>query len=120
MPTWWRCRRTRRPTWPSLPGLVVLTSLAPDHLDWHGSVEAYYQDKLRLAYAGPPGQLAVNAASEEAVRRTVGHPGRTLFGPEGRVSVDISGVVRWTGCRWWTARTCGSPADTVCGISVGR
>ncbi len=75
------------------PGLVVLTSLAPDHLDWHGSVEAYYRDKLRLAYAGPPGQLAVNAGSEEAVRRTAGHPGRTLFGPEGRVSVDTSGVV---------------------------
>ncbi len=75
------------------PGLVVLTSLAPDHLDWHRSEEAYYRDKLRLVTAGPPGDLAVNAGSEEAIRRTAGHPRRTLFGPEGRVSVDASGVL---------------------------
>jgi len=75
------------------PGLVVLTSLAPDHLDWHGSEEAYYRDKLRLVEAGPPGVLAVNARSEEAVRRTAGHPRRTLFGPSGRVSVDHAATV---------------------------
>ena len=70
------------------PGVVVLTSLAPDHLDWHGGEEAYYRDKLRLIEAGPPGALAVNAGSDEAVRRTEGHPARTLFGPTGRVRVD--------------------------------
>jgi len=81
------------------PGVCVLTSLAPDHLDWHGGVEAYYRDKLRLVEAGPPGALAVNAASAEAVRRTAGHPGRLLFGPEGRVRVtpadriEVDGVV---------------------------
>jgi UDP-N-acetylmuramoylalanine--D-glutamate ligase len=75
------------------PGLVVLTSLAPDHLDWHRSEEAYYRDKLRLVEAGPPGILAVNAGSDEAVRRTAGHPRRTLFGPSGRVRVDDSAVV---------------------------
>ena len=75
------------------PGVVVLTSLAPDHLDWHRSEEAYYRDKLRLIEAGPPGDLAVNAGSEEAVRRTAHHPRRTLFGPSGRVSVDTSAVV---------------------------
>jgi len=43
--------------------------------------------------------LAVNAGSEEAVRRTTGHPRRTLFGPSGRVTVDdaarvaVDGVV---------------------------
>jgi UDP-N-acetylmuramoylalanine--D-glutamate ligase len=75
------------------PGLVVLTSLAPDHLDWHRSEEAYYRDKLRLVEAGPPGSLAVNAGSEEAVRRTAHHPDRTLFGPSGRVRVDTAAVV---------------------------
>ncbi len=75
------------------PGLVVLTSLAPDHLDWHGSEEAYFRDKLRLVEAGPPGILAVNAASPEAVRRTDDHPRRTLFGPRGRVRVDDAAVV---------------------------
>jgi UDP-N-acetylmuramoylalanine--D-glutamate ligase len=79
------------------PGLVVLTSLAPDHLDWHRSEEAYYRDKLRLVEAGPPGSLAVNAGSEEAVRRTAHHPERTLFGPSGRVRVDAASVVHVDG-----------------------
>jgi UDP-N-acetylmuramoylalanine--D-glutamate ligase len=76
------------------PGLVVLTSLAPDHLDWHGNEETYYRDKLRLVDAGPSGLLAVNAGSEVALRRTAHHHGRTLFGPSGRVWVDAASVVR--------------------------
>ena len=75
------------------PRVCVLTSLAPDHLDWHGGVEAYYRDKLRLVTAGPAGRLAVNAASPEAVARTGGHPDRTLYGPAGRVRLEPSGVV---------------------------
>jgi UDP-N-acetylmuramoylalanine--D-glutamate ligase len=75
------------------PGLVVLTGLAPDHLDWHGGEEAYYRDKLRLVDAGPPGELAVNAASDEALRRTARHPRRTLYGSSGRVTVDATGTV---------------------------
>jgi UDP-N-acetylmuramoylalanine--D-glutamate ligase len=79
------------------PGVCVLTSLAPDHLDWHGSEEAYYQDKLRLVEAGPPGALAVNAASDEAVRRTAHHPARMLFGASGRVRLDPSGMIEADG-----------------------
>ena len=81
------------------PGVVVLTSLAPDHLDWHGGAEIYYRDKLRLVDAGPPGRLAVYAGNEEALRRTVGHPDRTLFGPAGRVRVDDGGWVEVDGER---------------------
>lgn len=33
------------------PGLVVLTSLGADHLDWHGSLDQYHQDKLSLTHA---------------------------------------------------------------------
>jgi UDP-N-acetylmuramoyl-L-alanine---L-glutamate ligase len=73
------------------PGVCVLTSLAPDHLDWHGGEEAYYRDKLRLIEAGPPGKLAVNAGNAEALARTEGHPHRTLFGPRGRVAVGTGG-----------------------------
>jgi UDP-N-acetylmuramoylalanine--D-glutamate ligase len=79
------------------PGVCVLTSLAPDHVDWHGGVEAYYRDKLRLIEAGPPGALAVNAASPEAVKRTDGHHHRVLFGPRGRVQVTPSGQVEVDG-----------------------
>ncbi len=75
------------------PGVCVLTSLAPDHLDWHRGVEIYYRDKLRLISAGPPGLLAVNAASAEAVRRTADHPHRMLFGASGRVRAESSGMI---------------------------
>jgi UDP-N-acetylmuramoylalanine--D-glutamate ligase len=30
------------------PPVVAVTSLSPDHLDWHGGVENYYSDKLSL------------------------------------------------------------------------
>jgi UDP-N-acetylmuramoylalanine--D-glutamate ligase len=30
------------------PSVVAVTSLSPDHLDWHRSVERYYADKLSL------------------------------------------------------------------------
>jgi len=57
------------------PGLVVLTSLAPDHLDWHGNEEAYYRDKLRLVQAGPPGILAVRRTASSLPALTARIPG---------------------------------------------
>lgn len=35
------------------PHTAVLTSLFPEHLDWHGSEDAYYRDKLNLVAHGP-------------------------------------------------------------------
>lgn len=85
------------------PQVVVLTSLAPDHLDWHGGVEPYYRDKLRLIEAGRPGggacALAVSAGNDEAVHRTASHPHRTLYGPAGRVAVAEDGWVVADGVR---------------------
>lgn len=31
-----------------LPDIAALTNLYPEHVDWHGSVERYYKDKLHL------------------------------------------------------------------------
>ena len=84
------------------PKAVVLTSLAPDHLDWHGGVEPYYRDKLRLVTAGRPdgaGALAVSAGNPEAVHRTADHPDRMLYGPEGRVQVGADGWIGVDGTR---------------------
>ncbi len=79
------------------PQVAVLTSLAPDHLDWHGGVEPYYRDKLRLIEAVPPGQIAVSAASSQALSRTAAHPHRTLYGPEGRVVATSAGIIEVDG-----------------------
>ncbi|MCW4386572.1 UDP-N-acetylmuramoyl-L-alanine--D-glutamate ligase [Salinibacterium sp. SYSU T00001] len=42
------------------PDTAVLTSLFPEHLDWHGSEQAYYRDKLNLV-AHRPRRVIVNA-----------------------------------------------------------
>ena len=43
---------------PCSPPVVAVTSLHPDHLDWHGGVEQYYRDKLS-ACTQPGAELTV-------------------------------------------------------------
>jgi UDP-N-acetylmuramoylalanine--D-glutamate ligase len=45
---------------------AAILNLAPDHLDWHGSVEAYAADKARI---WAPGTAAVFNADDDATRR---------------------------------------------------
>ena len=40
------------------PPVVAVTSLHPDHLDWHGGVEQYYRDKLSMC-SQPGAELTV-------------------------------------------------------------
>jgi UDP-N-acetylmuramoyl-L-alanine---L-glutamate ligase len=49
------------------PPTVAVTSLFPDHLDWHGTVERYYADKLSLCTK--PGVRRVIAPADDAVLR---------------------------------------------------
>ncbi len=56
------------------PGTVgVLLNLFPAHLDYHGDVEAYYADKVRLFELISDGTRLVCAQQEEAVVRTRAH-----------------------------------------------
>lgn len=49
------------------PHVVAVTSLSPDHLDWHGTVERYYADKLSLA-TRPGVTLALADGFDERLR----------------------------------------------------
>jgi UDP-N-acetylmuramoylalanine--D-glutamate ligase len=49
------------------PPVVAVTSLSPDHLDWHGSVERYYADKLSLCTK--PGVTVALVEGNNAVLR---------------------------------------------------
>ena len=60
----------------SAPPVVAVTSLYPDHLDWHGSVDAYYRDKLSLCRLPGAALTVANAADGELRRR------RDQLGPE--------------------------------------
>jgi UDP-N-acetylmuramoylalanine--D-glutamate ligase len=49
------------------PHVVAVTSLSPDHLNWHGTVERYYADKLSLC-TKPGVEVAVADGSDERLR----------------------------------------------------
>ncbi len=76
---------------PSLrPAAGALLNLAPDHLDWHGSFDAYAQAKTRV-WAVPPGCAIGNADDARvaallpagAVTFTLGEPGEGQLGVAG-------------------------------------
>jgi UDP-N-acetylmuramoylalanine--D-glutamate ligase len=63
----------------SAPRVVVVTSLHPDHLNWHGgSVERYYADKLALCTLPGAEVTIADAASDELRER------QSLLGPRVR------------------------------------
>jgi UDP-N-acetylmuramoyl-L-alanine---L-glutamate ligase len=71
--------------------LGVVTSLYEEHLDWHGSVEQYVQDKLRLADASEA--LLINGQQGTLIERTHGHAGRLFFGRPDGWHVDDNGWI---------------------------
>ena len=74
------------------PRVVAVTSLSPDHLDWHGTVERYYADKLSLC-TKPGVALALADGSDERLRAQA-----DLLGPHLRwVTADGVGAGRVPG-----------------------
>jgi UDP-N-acetylmuramoylalanine--D-glutamate ligase len=49
------------------PPVAAVTSLHPDHLDWHGGVETYYRDKLS-ACSQPGADLTVASGDSDLLR----------------------------------------------------
>ena len=47
-----------------LPDIAALTNLYPEHVDWHGSVERYYRDKLHLIGRDGGFAVALGAAAK--------------------------------------------------------
>jgi UDP-N-acetylmuramoyl-L-alanine---L-glutamate ligase len=72
--------------------LAVLTSLYPEHADWHLTVERYVRDKINLLSRGK--RRVVNSAAAEAVDSIVpGAPGQNyLFNEESGIHSDDSGI----------------------------
>ena len=58
----------------SSPPVVAVTSLFPDHLDWHGDVGTYYAEKLSLC-AQPGARLTIADGSSDALRARLPAPG---------------------------------------------
>jgi UDP-N-acetylmuramoylalanine--D-glutamate ligase len=60
---------------PYTPPVVAVTSLHPDHLDWHGGVEQYYRDKLSMC-SQPGAELTVANGDSDLLAARV-----ALLGP---------------------------------------
>jgi UDP-N-acetylmuramoylalanine-D-glutamate ligase len=60
---------------PCTPPVTAVTSLHPDHLDWHGGVEQYYRDKLSMC-TQPGADLTVANGDSDLLRQR-----ETLLGP---------------------------------------
>ena len=60
---------------PCSPPVVAVTSLHPDHLDWHGGVETYYRDKLSVC-SQPGAELTIANGDSDLLRERAG-----LLGP---------------------------------------
>lgn len=81
------------------PRMVVFTSLFPEHLGWHGSEEAYVDDKLHLADYGP--DLVVCPRPDEhltgLVRRRLPASTRLVVTDPTGAHVDGNGDLRGAG-----------------------
>jgi UDP-N-acetylmuramoyl-L-alanine---L-glutamate ligase len=62
----------------SSPRTVAVTSLAPDHLNWHGDTETYYRDKLSLC-TQPGAQVTIANGGDAELRAHA-----ALLGPQVR------------------------------------
>jgi UDP-N-acetylmuramoyl-L-alanine---L-glutamate ligase len=71
----------------------ILTSLFPEHLDWHGSIDRYYGDKLNLFAHGSEHRcaLAANVGNADIASTVLGRPSTSGF--------DVAGAVRAQGSR---------------------
>lgn len=58
------------------PPVVAVTSLYPDHLDWHGDVKTYYRDKLSLCRR-PGAELTIANGDDPVLIQY-----RNLLGPQ--------------------------------------
>ena len=73
------------PDLPVASRVVAVTSLAPDHLDWHGTVERYYADKLSLC-TKPNVELVLANGTDERLRAEA-----SRMGPHVRWVSDADG-----------------------------
>jgi UDP-N-acetylmuramoyl-L-alanine---L-glutamate ligase len=72
--------------------IAVFTTLFPEHVDWHGSSERYFADKVRLLEL-PPLRLAVLNACDRRLREITPTSPVVHYGCEGDFLVDGDAIV---------------------------
>jgi UDP-N-acetylmuramoylalanine--D-glutamate ligase len=74
------------------PHIAVLTMIAPDHLEWHGSYEAYLKAKQTIVDFQTPGDYVVASETSAAAMAIAAASAGTRigFGLEGRPRFNLS------------------------------
>jgi UDP-N-acetylmuramoyl-L-alanyl-D-glutamate--2,6-diaminopimelate ligase len=95
--------------------VVVFTNLSRDHLDYHGTVEAYFAAKARLVRQAAPGATAVVNADDDVWRALPPAP-RTVRYSAGTVDADVRarGMTYGPGGSLWTLLA----GDETAGVSL--
>ena len=75
------------------PTASVILNLSSEHLDWHGSEQAYRQDKLRLAMLATGSILVANAADEVLKTALSGRRDVTWFNSPSGLRVENSSIL---------------------------
>jgi UDP-N-acetylmuramoylalanine--D-glutamate ligase len=65
------------------PALVAVLNLSPEHLNWHGDVDTYYRDKLKLAAPGVADLVVLNAADPTLMAQVAPLENKVLFNHRG-------------------------------------
>jgi UDP-N-acetylmuramoylalanine--D-glutamate ligase len=77
------------------PDVAVVTNVAPDHLDWHGSFDRYLEAKARIVEHQNPEDLLVYCSDDVGAGRIAARaPGRLIGVGAGAVSADGYGIDR--------------------------
>jgi UDP-N-acetylmuramoylalanine--D-glutamate ligase len=80
------------------PDVAVVTNVAPDHLDWHGSFDRYLDAKARIVAHQGPADLLVFCSDDGGARRVAERaPGRRIGVGSVGVSTDGYGIDRAAG-----------------------
>ena len=90
------------------PDIALLLNLTDEHVDWHGSVERYREDKLNLAALAREGRLLANHADPMLRAALSGYKNVTWFNHESTWLAGAEGVSNRSG-------TCVSSAGTLPG-----
>ena len=64
------------------PDVALLLNLSEEHVDWHGGLERYAQDKLRLAELAKKGRVIANFADRSLAEKLLDCPRLSWFNHE--------------------------------------
>jgi UDP-N-acetylmuramoylalanine--D-glutamate ligase len=86
------------------PRLAAILNIQPDHIDWHGTVDAYADAKLRLVRNMGDGDTIVYNRDDAGVAGRLAHHGADLV-PFAQDPADVAPPLAWVadGHIWWWA-----------------